>query len=297
MYERNHHAGCLTIALCCRKRRRYLCAFAFCRASGRKPNRPRAGAASRRIGAIKSINGTAITLTPDSGPDVNITVQPTARIVRIAPGEKDLKNATPIQLQDLQVGDRILVAANLPTTTSRSCLHRCGDEAFRPRSAASAGSARLAEARSGWTCHRRRCSGWNRHHLVQLRGKKNIVIHTSKSTVIRRYAPDSVKFDDAKPEHAAGNSFRRSGAGARRTQRRWHANLRPKKLFPDRSAILRAPLILSMQVRRPSTFTICCRKKRWLSKSRRIRSFVNFPRKWRSGLHALEGERLRRMPG
>jgi hypothetical protein len=29
-------------------------------------------------------------------------------------------------------------------------------------------------------------------------GKKNIVIHSSSTTVIRRYAPDSVKFDDAK---------------------------------------------------------------------------------------------------
>ena len=34
-------------------------------------------------------------------------MQPNARILRIAPGEKDLKNATPIQLQDLQVGDTI----------------------------------------------------------------------------------------------------------------------------------------------------------------------------------------------
>ena len=37
-------------------------------------------------------------------------MQAATRIVRIAPGEKTLKNATPIQLQDLQVGDRILVA-------------------------------------------------------------------------------------------------------------------------------------------------------------------------------------------
>ena len=75
-----------------------------------KPSKPPFRCGRRRIGAIKAINGTAITLTPDSGSDVNVTVQATARIVRIPPGEKDLKNATPIQLQDLQVGDRILVA-------------------------------------------------------------------------------------------------------------------------------------------------------------------------------------------
>src|SRR5438309_1285507 len=66
-------------------------------------------AVARRIGAIKLINGNAITLTPDSGPDVSVTVQPNARILRIAPGEKDLKNAAPVQVQDLQVGDRVRV--------------------------------------------------------------------------------------------------------------------------------------------------------------------------------------------
>src|SRR5271168_2376592 len=69
------------------------------------------GAATRRIGAIKAINGSTITLTPDSGPDISVTVPDTAKIIRVAPGEKDPKaNATPIHLQDLQVGDRILVA-------------------------------------------------------------------------------------------------------------------------------------------------------------------------------------------
>src|SRR5579864_1607306 len=64
-------------------------------------------AVARRIGAIKAINGNAITLTPDSGPEVTVTVQTNARILRNAPGEKDMKNATLVQLQDLHVGDRI----------------------------------------------------------------------------------------------------------------------------------------------------------------------------------------------
>ena len=69
-----------------------------------------ASATARRIGSIKAISGGVITLTPDSGPEIEVTVQAGARIVRIAPGEKTLKNATPVELQDLQVGDRILVA-------------------------------------------------------------------------------------------------------------------------------------------------------------------------------------------
>src|SRR5947209_3858876 len=69
-------------------------------------------AVSRRIGVVKSVNGSVITLAPDSGSDVTVNLQPSTRMVRIAPGEKDLKNATPIQLQDIQVGDRILVGGN-----------------------------------------------------------------------------------------------------------------------------------------------------------------------------------------
>src|SRR6202158_6639399 len=58
-------------------------------------------AVARRIGAIKTINGNAITLTPDSGPDVAVTVQANARILRIAVGEEELKNAAPVPLQAL----------------------------------------------------------------------------------------------------------------------------------------------------------------------------------------------------
>ena len=95
----------------CRKRSRHSSVAFLPRHVLRPANQQAAapGTVSRPIGAIKAINGTQITLTPDSGPDVNVTVQPTTRILRIAPGEKDLKNATPIQLQDLQIGDRILV--------------------------------------------------------------------------------------------------------------------------------------------------------------------------------------------
>ena len=61
------------------------------------------------VGVIKAINGTTITMTPDAAADIKVIVQPTTQIVRVAPGQTDLKTAPPIQLSDLQVGDRILV--------------------------------------------------------------------------------------------------------------------------------------------------------------------------------------------
>ena len=171
------------------------------------------GSASRRIGAIKAIAGNTITLTPDSGPDNTVTVQPETRIVRIAPGEKDLKNAMPIQLQDLQIGDRILVAGkasddNQSLAASSIVVMTHSDLAAQ---------------------HQKDLQDWQKRGIdgvattVDAAGgtvtisvsSKNVVLHTSKTTVIRRYAPDSVKFDDAKPgtlaEIHAGDQVRARG--------------------------------------------------------------------------------------
>ncbi len=170
------------------------------------PSAPQAQAApaapsARHIGAIKAISGASITLTPDSGPEVTVTVQPTTRLLRIAPGEKNLKNATPLQLQDLQVGDRILVGG------------QASDDAKSV-----AASTIVVMARTDLEAHHQQeLQDWQKRGIgglvsavdpaantvtisvSNLMGKKSIVIHTSKDTVIRRYAPDSVKFEDAKP--------------------------------------------------------------------------------------------------
>jgi hypothetical protein len=160
-----------------------------------------AGTTSRRVGAVKAINGMVITLTPDSGPDTNVTVQPTTRIVRIAPGEKDLKNATPIQLQDLQIGDRVLVGGkasddNLSLVASTVVVMKHSDLEARHQQDLQDWQKRGV---GGLVSAVDPAAGTVTISVSGFAGKKNIVIHTSNTTVIRRYAPDSVKFDDAKP--------------------------------------------------------------------------------------------------
>lgn len=158
------------------------------------------GAVSRNVGAIKAISGTEITLTPDSGADVKITVQPATRILRVAPGEKDPKKATPIQLQDLQVGDRILVVGRTADDNSVAAstvfvmkssdvqaLHQQELQDWQKRGVGGVVSAVDATA------------GTVMISSTTFAGKKTILIHVSKATLIRRYAPDSVQFDDAKP--------------------------------------------------------------------------------------------------
>src|SRR6266849_11112988 len=72
-----------------------------------------AAAAPRPVGTIKSISGNTIILTTDAAVDVTVQVQVATKLVRIAAGQKDLKDATPIQLADVQPGDRILVRGKL----------------------------------------------------------------------------------------------------------------------------------------------------------------------------------------
>ena len=157
-------------------------------------------AVARRIGAIKTISGNAITLAPDSGPEVSVTVQPNARILRIAPGEKDLKNATPILLQELQVGDRVRVrgqasgdGASIAALeiiviphTDLDARHDQERQDWQKR-----GLGGLVSAVDSAT-------GTVTISVASLGSKKSITIQTSKNTIFRRYAPDSVKFDDAK---------------------------------------------------------------------------------------------------
>jgi hypothetical protein len=162
------------------------------------------GAVTRRIGAIKTINGNIITLALDSGANVNVTVQPNARVLRTDPGAKDLKNATPIQLQDLQVGDRVLVAGKV------------ADDGSVLASAVVVMKLSDLEAK-----HQQELQDWQRRGIGGVvtsvdpsagtvtistgafGAKKDVVIHASANTIIRRYAPDSVKFDDAKPSTLA----------------------------------------------------------------------------------------------
>jgi len=187
-----------------------------CSASGQAQGGGQA-AVARRIGAIKAINGNAITLTPDSGPDVAVTVQPNARILRIAPGEKDLKNAAPVQLQDLQVGDRVRVRGQASADgtsiaaleviviphTDLQALHEKERQDWQKRGLG--GLVRAVDPATGTITI----------SVTSLGGKKEIAVHTSKSTVFRRYAQDSVKFDDAKPsslqEIQAGDQLRARG--------------------------------------------------------------------------------------
>lgn len=158
-------------------------------------------AIAKKIGAIKAINGNAITLAADGAAEIAVTVEPTARILRIAPGEKDLKNATPIQLSDLQVGDTVRVRGKASAdgkaidgleviVITRAAVDAVRDQIKQDWQKRGMGG--LVHAVDP-------AAGTVTISLSGFGGSKNITVHAAKGTVIRRYAPDSMKFDDAKP--------------------------------------------------------------------------------------------------
>ena len=161
---------------------------------------PAQSTVTRRIGAIKAINGNVITLTPSPGDEITVTVQPTAHILRLAPGERDLKNTTPIQLHDLQVGDTIRVRG---FASDDAKVIPALEVILITRSAVAAVSEQI---RQDW--QKRGMGGMvsavdPTTHTITISvmgfgGTRNVALHTSNETVFRGYAPESVKFEDAK---------------------------------------------------------------------------------------------------
>ncbi len=161
---------------------------------------PAQSAVSQQVGTVKSVSGNTLTLTTDAGAEVTVTVQDTARIVQVAPGQKDLKSAVAIHLTDLQPGDRILVRSR--TAADAKSAVAVGIIAMKATDV----EAKKTQEREDW---QKRGIGGLVSAVDPASGTitistgsgasaKTIVIHTTKNTILRRYAPDSVKFDDAK---------------------------------------------------------------------------------------------------
>ena len=172
---------------------------------------------TRIVGTIKSTQAESLTLTPDSGGEVTAKLSSSTKILRVPPGEKDLKNATPLQAQDLQPGDRVLVrgqasADGRSITALAVIVMKQGDV-----------SAKQQRDREDWqkrgvgglVMAADSTAGTITISAAGLGGNHNILIHTGKTTTARRYAPDSVKFDDARPaaldQIKAGDQLRARG--------------------------------------------------------------------------------------
>src|ERR1700719_1818533 len=95
-----------------------LAAPGYLRAQGKPAGSPGNAQIAKSVGTIKSIQADSITVAAESGGEGDIIAKLTGstKILRVPPGEKDLKNATALQAQDLQTGDRVLVRGQAATS-------------------------------------------------------------------------------------------------------------------------------------------------------------------------------------
>jgi hypothetical protein len=156
---------------------------------------------AKAVGNIKSIQADSILVASESGGEVTAKLTGSTKILRVPPGEKDLKNATAVQVQDLQPGDRVLVrgqaSADGHTIAALSVIvMKQADVA-----------AKQQHDRDDWQT--RGVGGLVTSEdlptntiTISSGGPgttHNIAVHIAKGTILRRYAPDSVNFDDAAP--------------------------------------------------------------------------------------------------
>jgi hypothetical protein len=153
------------------------------------------------IGEVTSIDGASkqIKLKADDGAAYTVTLSESTSFLRIPPGEKDLKKATKIAFSDVAVGDRALARGPLEEDT----------KTVPARTVIIMTKADLAQKhehdRAEWQTRGvvgtvSALNAANKEVTITTRGRepKTIVIDASAAD-FRRYAPDSIKFADAKP--------------------------------------------------------------------------------------------------
>jgi hypothetical protein len=155
---------------------------------------------AKPVGTVKAITGNTITLTTDGGAEVNVNVQDSTRMVRTIPGQKDLSKATALQIQGVEVGDRVL-ARGQPAADGKSVnaisiivMKKSDVDALKQQERddwTKRGTGGLVSAADV-------ANGTLTISVSSFAGTKTVTIHTTKDTIVRRYSPYSVNFDDAK---------------------------------------------------------------------------------------------------
>ena len=153
------------------------------------------------LGTVTGFRAAAgeIDIRPDTGASLTLKFTPEVQVQRVAPGEKDLRNAQPAQVADLAAGDRVLVSLAPGALQARRIIVMAATDIAKRNAAdqqdwIKRGVAGVVTAKTGNEITLR---------LPSARGESNPVVAVSEKTVYRRYAPDSIKFADARSSNLA----------------------------------------------------------------------------------------------
>ncbi len=165
------------------------------------------------VGTVRSLRPETaeIRIAPDAGEPVDVKVSSATIAQRIAPGERDLKNAVTIAVTDVAPGDRVLVGLEPGTTDLRRIVVMPAADISKHDEA----------DRQDWS--KRGIAGVVREKkgdaiVISVRGgtgEQTLTVKAADRTSVRRYPPDSVKFADAKKssmgEISVGDQIRTRG--------------------------------------------------------------------------------------
>lgn len=172
---------------------------AFAQAAGQS-------SAIRPVGVVTELKPGKLTLHTDAGTEMTVVMPEGTTVLSVPPGAKDLKSATPLKVDDINLGDRVLVrgtvsddqksvAAKSVIVMSRASLaaaHHEESQEWQKRGVAGVVKAvDPATKQITIAAPNTPPTPGNPTHPV--------VISLGKDAVLLRYAPDSIKFSDAKP--------------------------------------------------------------------------------------------------
>ncbi len=154
--------------------------------------------AGRVVGTVSAVSANSITVKTDADGEKQVAISADSILKRLAPGQKDLSAAAIIQLSDIAIGDRVLVRLDPSADTPQASLviaMKQSDLALKQQ-----------EDLAAW---QRGVKGLVKkvdpavNSIVVTTGAgptaKSVTVQVAQSTVLLRYAPDSVRFADAKP--------------------------------------------------------------------------------------------------
>src|SRR3954452_17038189 len=155
------------------------------------------------VGEVKNIDATAkqLTIKTDAGSTVTVSLSDKTTYKKLAPGETTLTNATDVAFTDLAEGDRVMargtvsadqktVPALMVVVMTKGDLTKKAEAEraeWRRRGILGVITALKPETKEITITHR------------AMAGNQLVVIPVTDKTEMVRYAPDSIKFGDAKP--------------------------------------------------------------------------------------------------
>ena len=160
-------------------------------------------AAKHAIGEVKSIDvpQKILSIKTDAGNTVFVTITDRTTYKRLAPGEQDLTKAVDITVADIGEGDRVMargtVAADRKSVPAQMIIVMTKGDLAKKQDAE-----RLEWRRRGILGVITSLKPDAKEITISNRtmaGTQSVVIPVDDKTEMRRYAPDSIKFADAKP--------------------------------------------------------------------------------------------------